>query len=128
MLELFILKRKIKGPCWLTLSNTKRVMQLDQRRSWSKHEIIVDSPKDVSCTLEDLNKPAPPLVALTFAVKTTRNEHNTNELAMVAGIVQTRVNQDGPTAREEKLDSFTYLRKLDKVPLPYDIHAKFKGK
>jgi len=25
MLELFILKRKIKGPCWLTIANAKKV-------------------------------------------------------------------------------------------------------
>ena len=36
MLELFILKRKIKGPCWLTISNAVKVTQTDQKRSWCK--------------------------------------------------------------------------------------------
>jgi DNA polymerase alpha subunit A len=88
MLELFILKRKIKGPCWLTLTNVQRVTQLDQRRSWTKHEIKIESPKDATCTLDDLNKAAPPLVSLTFSCKMTRSQHNTTEIAMISCLVQ----------------------------------------
>jgi len=29
MLELFILKRKIKGPCWLTIKDAQRVVVID---------------------------------------------------------------------------------------------------
>jgi DNA polymerase alpha subunit A len=44
MLELFILKRKIKGPCWLTLNNVKKVTEY--RRTWCRQEIVIDDPKD----------------------------------------------------------------------------------
>ena len=46
---------------------------------------------------------------------------------MLSCIVQNRVQQDGPTT-DDKFQHFTYLRKLDKVPLPYDIHNKIKNK
>ena len=125
MLELFILKRKIRGPCWLTITNAQRVTQMEQRRSWTKHEIRIDNPKDCTCTLDDLNKPSPPLVSLTFSCKFTRSQHNTQEIAMISCIVQNKVQQDGPT-KEEKFTSFTMVRKLDSTPLPYDAQAKAK--
>ena len=127
MLELFILKRKIKGPCWLTVKNAQRVLQVNDRRSWCKHEIRVNNPKDIECTLDDLNKQSPPLIGLTLSIKTTRSQHNTTEIAMLSGLVQNKVQQDGPT-NEERFQSFTMIRKLDQIPLPHDIHQKVKGK
>jgi hypothetical protein len=59
-----------------------------------------------------MNKASPPLVSLTFSTKMTRSRMNTNEIAMISCIVQSKINQDGPT-REEKFQSFTMLRKLD---------------
>ena len=44
---------------------------------------------------------------------------------MISCIVQNKVNQDGPT-KEEKFQSFTMVRKLDGVALPYDAQAKAK--
>ena len=125
MLELFILKRKIRGPCWLTISNPTRVTQIEQRRSWTKHEIKIENPKDCVCTLDDLNKASPPLISMTFSCKFTRSQHNTTEIAMISCIVQNKINQDGPT-KEEKFQSFTMVRKLDTVPLPYDAQQKAK--
>lgn len=85
MLELFILKRKIKGPCWLTISNAKKVT--DYRKTWCKQEITISNPKDVVCTIDDLNKQSPPMSALTFSCKTTRSAQNTNEIAMISCII-----------------------------------------
>lgn len=73
MLELFILKRKIKGPCWLTITNPQRIMQTEHKRTWCKHEIKIDDPKNVNCTIEDINKVSPPLVSLTLSCKMTRS-------------------------------------------------------
>jgi DNA polymerase alpha subunit A len=100
MLELFILKNKIKGPCWLTIKDPVQV-PFRHRRSWCKQELVVKEPKNVSCTIEDLNKTSPPLVSLTLSCKMARSAMNTNEIAMISCIVQNKINQDGPT-REEK--------------------------
>lgn len=124
MLELFILKRKIKGPCWLTIKpSLQRVTQIEQRRAWTRHEIKVVEPKDVDCTLEDLNKPSPPLTSLTLSCKFTRSQQNTTEIAMISCLVQTKINQDGPT-KDAAFQSFTMVRKLDTVPLPYEAVEK----
>lgn len=85
MLELFILKTKIKGPCWLTIKNPVRVLQY--QRTWCKHEIVIDNPKDCVCSIEDVNKPSPPLISLSFSTKMARSQHNTNEIAMISCIV-----------------------------------------
>jgi DNA polymerase alpha subunit A len=36
MLELFIMKRNIKGPCWLTLTNVKKVPSDGNRSTWCR--------------------------------------------------------------------------------------------
>lgn len=56
MLETFILKQKIKGPCWLTLRNPIQIKGGQYRSSWCKQEIQVASPKDAFCSVDDLNK------------------------------------------------------------------------
>jgi len=61
------------------------------------------------------------MTCLSFSVKTTRsNKHNTNELAMISCLVHNNINQDGPTS-SLKMQKFTLMRKLDNLPLPYDI-------
>lgn len=37
--------------------------------TWCKHEIIVDNPKNVIVTVDDLNKEAPPLSAVCLSFK-----------------------------------------------------------
>ena len=112
------MKQRIKGPCWLTLKNVSKATSY--RRTWCKQEISIASPKDCVCTIDDVNKASPALVSLTFSTKMTRSKHNTQEIAMISCIVQSKINQDGPT-REEKFQSFTMLRKLDSQPLPFDL-------
>ena len=90
MLELFILKQKIKGPCWLTLNNV--VKSQNYKRTWCKQEISIASPKDCVCTIDDVNKQSPPLVSLTFSMKLTRSQHNTQEIALISCIVQNKIN------------------------------------
>ena len=54
ILESFILKRKIRGPCWMTVKNPIKVT--DNKKTWCKQEIIVNDPKDIEITLDDLNR------------------------------------------------------------------------
>ena len=72
MLEAFLVKQKIKGPCWLTIKDATKNNEF--KMTWCKHEIIVSSPKNIYATIDDLNKESPPMVGLTFAIKTTRSE------------------------------------------------------
>lgn len=121
MLELFILKRKIKGPCWLTIKNAKKVQNNGNFKStWCKQEAYITNPKDVQVTIEDLNKPSPPMSCMSFSLKTSRSAQNTNEIAMISCLVHNEINQDGPT-NSQKMQSFSLIRKLDKTPWPHDF-------
>lgn len=90
MLELFILKRKIKGPCWLTLTNVQK--STDFKKTWCKQEISIEDPKHCYATVDDLNRESPVLTAVTFSFKTTRSQNNTNEIAMISCIVHNKIN------------------------------------
>ncbi len=91
MLELFILKNKIMGPCWLNIKNVTKVATGD-RKTWCKQEVVVQNPKDVSYTHVELNRESPPLVAMCFSLKTTRSKRNTNEIAMISCLVHNNIN------------------------------------
>ena len=54
LLELLILKRKIKGPCWLTIKNPQRVT--DMKKTWCRQEIRIEDPKHIEISLEDMNR------------------------------------------------------------------------
>ena len=41
---------------------------------------------------EDVNKPSPPLVSLSFSTKMCRSQYNTNEIAMISCIVHNSIN------------------------------------
>lgn len=87
MLELFLLKRKIKGPCWLKIKNFTKLKQQDFKHTWCKQQIHVSQPSDVYYEMEDLNKASPPMTCLSFSLKTTRSQNNTNEIAMISCLV-----------------------------------------
>ena len=119
MLELLILKRKIKGPCWTTLKGVK--VNQNFKASWSRHEVSIESPKNLEISIDDLNKEAPPMTAVSFSLKTTRSADNTNEIAMISCMVQPRINTDGPTTDLSKVQRFTMLRRLANGHWPYDL-------
>jgi DNA polymerase alpha subunit A len=125
MLELFILKRKIKGPCWLTISNAKKISADGNRSTWCRQELTVDSPKDVTCKQEYINKQAPPLTSVVLSVKITRSSHNTSEIAMISFLVEKKINQDDVTD-DKAYEKFTLIRKLDTLPLPHDFKKRIK--
>jgi DNA polymerase alpha subunit A len=126
MLELFLVKRKIKGPCWLTIKNAKTDIAF--KNTWSKLEIRVDNFKDIEVTVDDLNRESPPLVTMNIAMKTTKHEkNNTNEIAMISCIVHDGINIDGPTTDpKKKYKYFSLFRKLDKIPFPYDLNEQLR--
>jgi DNA polymerase alpha subunit A len=123
MLELFILKAKIKGPCWMTVRNVQKAT--DFKKTWCRHEINISSPSDIVITIDDLNRESPALSALTFSFKTTRSQYNTNEIAMISCIIHPKLHQDGPSPNEG-IQRFTLVRKLDSKPMPFDFERRLK--
>ena len=69
LLEIFIIHKKIMGPCWMTVSNPTLVQ--DFSYTWCDFELIVNnSKKDITISTDDKNKESPKMTVLSFALKT----------------------------------------------------------
>ncbi|KAF8141953.1 hypothetical protein EV363DRAFT_1468612 [Boletus edulis] len=124
--ELFVLKRKIMGPCWLTIKNPK----VDhQGISWCKLEANVSDPKDVIPMGDGAPEP-PPLTIMSLAVRTVVNHReNKREVVCVSGRIWRDVQLDDPTPPEQLPCSVhTFVRPLDRFPSNFESQAKVNGK
>ncbi|KAL1561351.1 DNA-directed DNA polymerase [Salvia divinorum] len=121
-LEMFLIKRKIKGPSWLSISKFSSCTD-SERVSWCKFEVIIDSPKDiqVSTSSENISE-IPPLAVTSINLKTIINEkQNTNEIVSAHVICCHRAKIDTPTDTSDWkwthcpgiLSHFTVVRKLE---------------
>ncbi|XP_062101961.1 DNA polymerase alpha catalytic subunit [Humulus lupulus] len=118
-LELFLVKRKIKGPSWLSIAKFS-ACPAPQRVSWCKFEVIVDSPKDIGVsTSSKITGEIPPVVVAAINLKTIINEkQNVNEIVSASVICCNRAKIDSPMLASEwkkpgMLSHFTVVRKLD---------------
>nr|KYP66832.1 DNA polymerase alpha catalytic subunit [Cajanus cajan] len=148
-LELFLIKRKIKGPSWLQVSK----FSTSQRVSWCKFEVTVDSPKDIkSSAPSKITSKIPPVVVAAMSLKTIINEkQNTNEivsasiiccnmvkLAYLFGMISRAltcvcVYIDTPMLASEwkrpgRLTHFTVIRKLDGNIFPMGFNKEVTDK
>ncbi|KAL2520250.1 DNA polymerase alpha catalytic subunit [Forsythia ovata] len=118
-LELFLVKRKIKGPSWLSISNFSSC-PAPQRVSWCKFEVTVDCPKDIKVPTSLTNtSEIPPVVVTAINLKTIINEkHNVNEIASASVVCCHKVKVDTPMlssdyTRPGMISYFTVVRKLE---------------
>ncbi|XP_059643252.1 DNA polymerase alpha catalytic subunit [Cornus florida] len=118
-LELFLVKRKIKGPSWLSVSKFSGC-PAPQRVSWCKFEVIVNSPKDIQISTSSKNTAEiPPVVVTAINLKTIINEkQNVNEIVSTSVICCHKAKIDTPTLASEwtrpgNLSHFTVVRKLE---------------
>ena len=105
--ELFLIKRKIMGPCWLEIKNaelsgkgvslTTSRLDSDLKRSqvsWCKLEVRVRSPKHVNPFKDsdhDAPKDMPPLTVMSLSLRTIVN-HKENKREIICATA--RVWQD----------------------------------
>ncbi|KAH7920526.1 hypothetical protein BV22DRAFT_1073766 [Leucogyrophana mollusca] len=124
--ELFVLKRKIMGPCWLTIKNAT----VEHKGiSWCKLEASVSDPKDVTPMGDGAPEP-PPLTIMSLAVRTIVNHReNKREVVCVTGRVWRDVQLDDPTPPEQLPCSVhTLIRPLDRFPPKFEAQARANGK
>ncbi|WCJ31178.1 DNA polymerase alpha catalytic subunit [Euphorbia peplus] len=116
-LELFLVKRKIKGPSWLSVSKFSTCPP-SQRVSWCKFEITVDSPKDIRASSSKNMIEIPPVVVTAINLKTIINEkQNVNEIVSASLVCCHKAKIDTPMLASEwkrpgMLSHFTVVRKL----------------
>lgn len=92
--EMFCLKQKLKGPCWVTLSNAKSG---EMNVSHAKKYFSVQSPSDVCISAELANADGPPMSALCVSVKTMLSEKTgSHEIIMLSGVYVSNVPINGP--------------------------------
>ncbi|XP_050380225.1 DNA polymerase alpha catalytic subunit isoform X2 [Argentina anserina] len=118
-LELFLVKRKIKGPSWLSVSNFS-VCPAPQRVSWCKFEVIINAPKDIRVSASTKKTVDIPLVVVAaISLKTIINEkQNVNEIVSASVVCCNKAKIDAPVKDSEwkspgMLSHFTVVRKLD---------------
>lgn len=119
-LELFLIKRKIMGPSWLSISKFSSC-PAPERVSWCKFEVTVDCPKDIRISAPSSKNIAeiPPVVVTAINLKTIINEkQNVNEIVSASVICCHKVKIDSPMLPSEwkrpgVLSHFTVVRKLD---------------
>ncbi|XP_017650998.1 DNA polymerase alpha catalytic subunit isoform X3 [Nannospalax galili] len=81
-LELFLMNRKMKGPCWLEVKNPQL---LNQPISWCKFEAVTLKP-DLVNIVKDVSPP--PLVVMSFSMKTMQNAKNhQHEIIAISALV-----------------------------------------
>ncbi|OVA15651.1 DNA-directed DNA polymerase [Macleaya cordata] len=118
-LEHFLIKRKIKGPSWLTFSKFASC-PAPQRVSWCKFEVTVDDPKDVrTSSSTKVTLEIPPVIVSSINLKTVINEkQNVNEIVSASVICCRNAKIDTPMLASEwkrpgVLSHFTVVRKLE---------------
>ncbi|KAF4610852.1 hypothetical protein D9613_006632 [Agrocybe pediades] len=128
--ELLVLKRKIMGPCWITIKNP----QIDHKGvSWCKLEATVSNPKDFNPFPDtDLSAPKdqPPMNIMSLSVRTIVNhQENKREVVCATARVWHNISIDDPTPPEKmKCTVHTYVRPLDTFPPNFEKLAKSNGR
>jgi len=115
VLESFILKRKLMGPCWVRMYNVRSVERKGPT-SWCKMEFEVGDPKDVKrCDLLPRRegeapgaRASPPIVTVSIKLKTVVNaKTHKAEVVSVSAICHKSVLLDG--ASDESTTHMTQL-------------------
>ncbi len=109
IIELFLLKRRLMGPCWIRINQPKA---LPAAISWCAIEVGVDNPKLI-CK-EKNPGPSPPMVTMSVSMKTVCNpQTHTNEIVALSAVVHTNMDCDGESSEHpSQLRRFTMIRQL----------------
>ncbi|KAK4703657.1 DNA polymerase alpha subunit A, partial [Phenoliferia sp. Uapishka_3] len=123
--EIFVLDRKIMGPCWLNIANAK---VSNKGISWTKLEIdaakdditVVEPPKDASAQM-----PAPPLTIMSISLRTVVHlTENKREVVCASTRVWADANIDDPTPLQNQPSTLTTLVRPLFTPFPTNFDKK----
>ncbi|CAM9786431.1 unnamed protein product, partial [Phaeothamnion confervicola] len=92
--ENFLLKRRLMGPCWLTV---RAPVVPVSPCSWCRVEVTVEDPKKIAAAPAPF-PPAPPVVTLSLSLKTVVHPStHANEIVAMAAVVHREAKLDHPT-------------------------------
>ncbi|GAB1302963.1 DNA polymerase alpha catalytic subunit [Apodemus speciosus] len=122
-LELFLMNRKIKGPCWLEVKNPQL---LNQPISWCKFEAMALKP-DLVNAIKDVSPP--PLVVMSFSMKTVQNVQNhQHEIIALAALVHHSFPLDKAPPKPPFQTHFCVVSKPKDCIFPCDFKEVIKKK
>ncbi|XP_036916585.1 DNA polymerase alpha catalytic subunit isoform X2 [Sturnira hondurensis] len=122
-LELFLMNRKIKGPCWLEVKNPQLI---NQPISWCKVEAVALKP-DLVNVIQDIG--SPPLVVMSFSMKTVQNaKTHENEIIAVAALVHHSFALDKAPPQPPFQSHFCVVSKPKDCIFPYAFGEDIKKK
>ncbi|XP_066879086.1 DNA polymerase alpha catalytic subunit isoform X2 [Kogia breviceps] len=122
-LELFLMNRKIKGPCWLEVKNPQL---LNQPISWCKVEAVA-LKADLVNVIKDVGPP--PLVVMSLSMKTMQNaKTHENEIIAVAALVHHSFALDKAPPQPPFHSHFCVVSKPKDCIFPYDFKEGIKEK
>eukprot|EP00921_Rhytidocystis_pertsovi_P012478 GHVQ01020290.1.p1 GENE.GHVQ01020290.1~~GHVQ01020290.1.p1 ORF type:complete len:1473 (-),score=232.74 GHVQ01020290.1:2051-6469(-) len=93
LLELLLLKRRIRGPHWLQLTDY-RIQPPSNFSSWCKHEVAIADHKQISAWPDKDEPPPPPLNVLCLGLLTVQNATLTHELCYTGMTYARNYNAD----------------------------------
>ena len=110
-LELFLLKRKLMGPCWITVSKPRTI---NESVSWCCLEVGVENPKFVVKVASNLAPATPPLISMCVSMKTAVNPSSQlHEIIALSALVHTKVDAEADTLLDPTLmRRFSIVRPL----------------
>ncbi|KAJ3125693.1 DNA-directed DNA polymerase alpha catalytic subunit pol1 [Nowakowskiella sp. JEL0407] len=118
-LELFLLKRKIMGPCWLIIEKPEF---MQSNVSWCKFIASVSNPKMISPVPEtdaSLIREPPPLVAMSLSmIVATNPKTKANEIIALSATVYDDVHLDESRTGRNDPRRFTIIRQYPETVWP----------
>lgn len=121
-LERFLLDRKIKGPCWLSL---KQFNVNAAPMSWCKVDVTVGHPELLVLAEDPKPVPPPPLTLLTLNVRTALNNKTLkNEICVISMLVNNRFHIDKPAPNPPFNRHMCGLTRPALCAWPFDLNAK----
>nr|CAD7573949.1 unnamed protein product [Timema californicum] len=118
-LELLLLGRKIKGPCWL---DVKEPQLVSNPVSWCRLETTSLKPENVSVSVLSPLPPPPPLVVVTLNVRSVLNPKTyQSEVVMIACLVHYAFNVDKAPPQPPFQQHFCAFTRPVGQPWPYDF-------
>ena len=116
-LELLLLERRIKGPCWLDLTAPEAVKN---PTSWCKFEASLSKPENVTI-YAGKPLPPPPIVVATLNMRTVVNpKTHQSEIVMLGCLVHHQFPLDRPAPNPPFQQHFCVITKPCDMPWPLD--------
>ncbi|XP_046392604.1 DNA polymerase alpha catalytic subunit [Ischnura elegans] len=133
-LELLLLERKIKGPCWIEVHGAEAAKS---KLSWCAIEAVAYGASSITAIAREGSEsscgPTPPLTIVSLAVRTAPNNRTgLAEVILAGGVIKRGLRVDASSATEGSAkkvrdETFCIIARPDRVPWPRDCDAYLRG-